>query len=753
MFSLSSTVQPQVTVPLSHLINAFHSPKTTSISVSASASQNQHRDVVPEHEAPGNESVLNLRDLGLSDLKIGQIDQLVDSLLPGFCEGKSVSSHWHTSHVSAQSFFENKYGYLDMFTTLRSSCLYRQHSRTLKSICSDLQYWPVFIQSRGFKTLKSRTRRLQSTSERLAETQHIAPSFVKGFLLRDRGSDVESLDKLMKTKNIPEAHQDAFKTGFAEGFLKAQALMQKTNDSLRRTRLILFVLLLFGIYGLLKNPFLSVRFRTTTGLDSAVDPVQMKNVTFEHVKGVEEAKQELQEVVEFLKNPQKFTVLGGKLPKGILLVGPPGTGKTLLARAVAGEADVPFYYASGSEFDEMFVGVGASRIRNLFREAKANAPCVIFIDELDSVGGKRIESPMHPYSRQTINQLLAEMDGFKPNEGVIIIGATNFPEALDNALIRPGRFDMQVTVPRPDVKGRTEILKWYLNKIKFDQSVDPEIIARGTVGFSGAELENLVNQAALKAAVDGKEMVTMKELEFSKDKILMGPERRSVEIDNKNKTITAYHESGHAIIAYYTKDAMPINKATIMPRGPTLGHVSLLPENDRWNETRAQLLAQMDVSMGGRVAEELIFGTDHITTGASSDFDNATKIAKRMVTKFGMSEKLGVMTYSDTGKLSPETQSAIEQEIRILLRDSYERAKHILKTHAKEHKNLAEALLTYETLDAKEIQIVLEGKKLEILFMREREREREAAPCREPDVGLDPGSPESGPGLKAALNP
>ncbi|XP_023619650.1 ATP-dependent zinc metalloprotease YME1L1 isoform X2 [Myotis lucifugus] len=686
MFSLSSTVQPQVTVPLSHLINAFHSPKSTSSSVSASVSQNQHRDVIPEHEAPSNEPVLNLRDLGLSELKIGQIDQLVDSLLPGICKGKNISSHWHTSHVSAQSFFENKYGYIDVFSTLRSSCLYRQHSRTLKSICSDLQYWPVFIQSRSFKTLKSRTRRLQSTSERLAETQYIAPSFVKGFLLRDRGSDVETLDKLMKTKNIPEAHQDAFKTGFAEGFLKAQALTQKTN----------------------------VRFRTTTGLDSAVDPVQMKNVTFEHVKGVEEAKQELQEVVEFLKNPQKFTVLGGKLPKGILLVGPPGTGKTLLARAVAGEADVPFYYASGSEFDEMFVGVGASRIRNLFREAKANAPCVIFIDELDSVGGKRIESPMHPYSRQTINQLLAEMDGFKPNEGVIIIGATNFPEALDNALIRPGRFDMQVTVPRPDVRGRTEILKWYLNKIKFDQSVDPEIIARGTVGFSGAELENLVNQAALKAAVDGKEMVTMKELEFSKDKILMGPERRSVEIDNKNKTITAYHESGHAIIAYYTKDAMPINKATIMPRGPTLGHVSLLPENDRWNETRAQLLAQMDVSMGGRVAEELIFGTDHITTGASSDFDNATKIAKWMVTKFGMSEKLGVMTYSDTGKLSPETQSAIEQEIRILLKDSYERAKHILKTHAKEHKNLAEALLTYETLDAKEIQIVLEGKKLEL---------------------------------------
>ncbi|XP_032642081.1 ATP-dependent zinc metalloprotease YME1L1 isoform X2 [Chelonoidis abingdonii] len=714
MFSFSTTVQPQVTVPLSHLINAFHSPKTSATSVSTASIQSLQRDTAPEHDAQTSEPVLNLRDLGLSDLKVSQLDELVNRLLPGYCTENKISSQWNTSYISAQSFFENKHGFMDVFSTLRSSYLYRQHPSPLQSVCSDLQRWPVFIQSRGFKTLKSRARRLQSTSERFAETENVSPSFVKGLLLRDRGSDVESLDKLVKTKNIPEAHQDAFKTGFAEGFLKAQALTQRTNDSLRRTRLFLLVLLLLGIYGLSKTPFLSVRFRTTSGLDAAVDPIQMKNVTFEHVKGVEEAKQELQEVVEFLKNPQKFTVLGGKLPKGILLVGPPGTGKTLLARAVAGEADVPFYYASGSEFDEMFVGVGASRIRNLFREAKANAPCVIFIDELDSVGGKRIESPMHPYSRQTINQLLAEMDGFKPNEGVIIIGATNFPEALDNALIRPGRFDMQVTVPRPDVKGRTEILKWYLNKIKYDQSLDPEIIARGTVGFSGAELENLVNQAALKAAVDGKDMVTMKELEFSKDKILMGPERRSVEIDNKNKTITAYHESGHAIIAYYTKDAMPINKATIMPRGPTLGHVSLLPENDRWSETRSQLLAQMDVSMGGRVAEELIFGSDHITTGASSDFDNATKIAKLMVTRFGMSEKLGVMTYADTGKLSPETQSAIEQEIRTLLRDSYERAKNILKTHAKEHKNLAEALLTYETLDAKEIQIVLEGKKLEV---------------------------------------
>ncbi|XP_051871618.1 ATP-dependent zinc metalloprotease YME1L1b [Pristis pectinata] len=714
MFSLS-TFQPQVTVPLSQLISTFHSLKSSASSVSSASIQCLQREVPQEHDQV-NEPLGNLRDFGLSDLKPSHLDELVGRLLPCLppVDSNSGTSQWQISHVSSQSFFENKHGFSsNVFKVLRASQLSQQHPPFLPTLCSSLHLWPFQEQRRGFKTLRSRARRPVAT-ENAVEAESIAPSFMKGLLLRDRGREVENLDSLIKTKNIPEAHQDAFKTGFAEGFLKAQALTQRTNDSLRRTRLVLLFLLLLGIYGLSRTPFLSVRFRTTSGLDAAVDPIQMKNVTFEHVKGVEEAKNELQEVVEFLKNPQKFTVLGGKLPKGILLVGPPGNGKTLLARAVAGEADVPFYYASGSEFDEMFVGVGASRIRNLFREAKANAPCVIFIDELDSVGGKRIESPMHPYSRQTINQLLAEMDGFKPNEGVIIIGATNFPEALDNALVRPGRFDMQVTVPRPDIRGRVEILKWYLGKVKVDPAIDPEIIARGTVGFSGAELENLVNQAALKAAVDEKDQVTMKDLEFAKDKILMGPERKSIEIDARNKTITAYHESGHAIVAHFTKNAMPINKATIMPRGPTLGHVSLLPESDRWSETRAQLLAQMDVSMGGRVAEELIFGTEQITTGASSDFDTATKIAKLMVTKFGMSDKLGVMTYSDPEKVSPDTQSAIEQEIRILLRDSYERAKNILKTHAKEHKNLAEALLKYETLDAKEIQMVLEGKRLEL---------------------------------------
>nr|XP_029509823.1 ATP-dependent zinc metalloprotease YME1L1-like isoform X2 [Oncorhynchus nerka] len=654
MLSFSASLQPQVTSQLiGQLINALHSLKNSASSTATASVQSLQTYVTPEQdllltedlglsEQRVREPTVILRDLGLSDLRVGQLDELVNRLLPspGSEEGPAASI-WRTSHVSADSFLQNKHGLSNgRFGVFGSPMFHRPNQSPLHAICSELQYWPVRVQNRGFKTLR-KSKRVESGYQGLAEPEGYTSAFMKGLLMRpDKSPEAQSLDHVVKQKNLQGDQQDAFKSGFTEGFMRSQAFTQRTHDSLRRTRLILLVLLVVGIYGLSRSPFLSVRFRTTSGLDSQVDPVQVKSVTFEHVKGVEEAKNELQDVVEFLRNPQKFTVLGGKLPKGILLIGPPGTGKTLLARAVAGEADVPFFYASGSEFDEMFVGVGASRIRNLFKEAKANAPCVVFIDELDSVGGKRIESPMHPYSRQTINQLLAEMDGFKPNEGVIVIGATNFAEALDNALIRPGRFDMQVTVPRPDVKGRTEILNWYLQKIKVDPNVNAAIIARGTVGFTGAELENLVNQAALKAAVDGLDQVTMKELEFSKDKILMGPERRSVDIDKKNKQITAYHESGHAIVAYYTKDAMPINKATIMPRGPTLGHVSMLPENDRWSETRAQLLAQMDVSMGGRVAEELIFGDDYITTGASSDFDGATRIAKMMVTRFGMSDKV-----------------------------------------------------------------------------------------------------------------
>lgn len=702
MFSLSSLQPQQMVLPLSQLINALHSLKS---SVTASV-QSLHTDFVESHSYT-NEPCVNLRELGLTDIKVSQLDELVNRLLPAPQESLAATSAWRTSHVSSHSFYHNKHGF-------GQSILNRQYHSPIKDICSELKFLPVWIQSRGFKT----QRRGRSRDDYPEYYPSKTPAFLKYIFPREKCPNA-TMHEMIKERDFGQKELDAFKTGFAEGFFNCQKLERSSEGSEKKFKMLLWLLVGFVGYVLYKIQFFTktnfsdaVRFRT--GIYSHTYTVPKKNVvTFEQVKGVEEAKNELQEVVEFLKNPKKFTILGGKLPKGVLLVGPPGTGKTLLARAVAGEADVPYYYASGSEFDEMYVGVGATRIRNLFKEAKKNAPCVIFIDELDSVGGKRVESPNHPYSRQTINQLLAEMDGFQPTEGVIVIGATNFAEALDNALVRPGRFDMHVTVPRPDVKGRIEILNFYLSKIKVDSAVDAEVIARGTVGFSGAELENLVNQAALKAAVDEKEMVTMKELEFAKDKILMGPERKSLEIDSQNKTITAYHESGHAIVAYYTKDAMPINKATIMPRGPTLGHVSLLPENDRWSETRAQLLAQMDVNMGGRVAEELIFGNEFITTGASNDFDGATKIARMMVTRFGMSDKLGVMTYSDASKQSPETQAAIEQEVRVLLKGSYDRAKHILKTYSKEHKMLADALLRHETLNAKEIQMVLEGKSLD----------------------------------------
>lgn len=688
-------------LPLNQLINALHSIKS---SVTASV-QSLHTDFVESHSYT-NEPCVNLRDLGLTDIKVSQLDELVNRLLPAPQESLAATSVWRTSHVSSHSFYHNKHGF-------GQPILNRQYHSPIKDICAELKFLPVWIQSRGFKT----QRRGMSKDDNPEYYPSKTPAFLKFIFSREKCPNATK--ELIKQRDFGQKELDAFKTGFAEGFFNCQKLERSSEGSEKKFKMVLWLFMGFVGYVLYKIQFFTktnfsdaVRFRT--GIYSHTYTVRKKDVvTFEQVKGVEEAKNELQEVVEFLKNPKKFTVLGGKLPKGVLLVGPPGTGKTLLARAVAGEADVPYYYASGSEFDEMYVGVGATRIRNLFKEAKKNAPCVIFIDELDSVGGKRVESPNHPYSRQTINQLLAEMDGFQPTEGVIVIGATNFAEALDNALVRPGRFDMHVTVPRPDVKGRIEILNFYLSKIKVDSAVDAEVIARGTVGFSGAELENLVNQAALKAAVDEKEMVTMKELEFAKDKILMGPERKSLEIDSQNKTITAYHESGHAIVAYYTKDAMPINKATIMPRGPTLGHVSLLPENDRWSETRAQLLAQMDVNMGGRVAEELIFGNEFITTGASNDFDGATKIARMMVTRFGMSDKLGVMTYSDASKQSPQTQAAIEQEVRVLLKDSYDRAKHILKTYSKEHKMLADALLRHETLTSKEIQMVLEGKSLD----------------------------------------
>ncbi|MEE9250882.1 MAG: ATP-dependent zinc metalloprotease FtsH, partial [Alphaproteobacteria bacterium] len=372
-------------------------------------------------------------------------------------------------------------------------------------------------------------------------------------------------------------------------------------------------------------------------------------LTFEDVAGIDEAKQELEEIVEFLKDPQKFQRLGGKLPKGVLLVGPPGTGKTLLARAIAGEANVPFFTISGSDFVEMFVGVGASRVRDMFDQGKKNAPCIIFIDELDAVGRHRGAGlgGGNDEREQTLNQLLVEMDGFEANEGVILIAATNRPDVLDPALLRPGRFDRQVVVPNPDILGREKILKVHMRKVTLAPDVVARVIARGTPGFSGADLANLVNEAALLAARKGKRMVTMAEFEESKDKVLMGAERRSMVMTEEEKTLTAYHEGGHALVALYSPGHDPLHKVTIIPRGRALGLTMALPERDRYGFSKKELLAKLAMMFGGRVAEEIVFGKDDITTGAGDDIRQATDLARRMVTEWGMSEKLGPLRYND----------------------------------------------------------------------------------------------------------
>jgi len=437
------------------------------------------------------------------------------------------------------------------------------------------------------------------------------------------------------------------------------------------------------------------------------------DVRFEDVKGVKEAKEELVEIVEYLKNPKKFTRLGGKLPRGLLLTGPPGTGKTLLAKAIAGEADVPFFFASGSQFEEVYVGLGAKRIRELFEAAKKKSPAIIFIDEIDAVGGSRKLKDQSAL-KQTLNELLVQLDGFEENSGIIVIGATNFADSLDSALLRPGRFDKHVTVPLPDVGGRKEILEMYAKKTVLAKDVDLNILARGTTGFSGADLFNLMNQAALKASIDGLSSITMTVLEYAKDKIMMGAERKSAVILPKTAKITAFHEAGHALVATLTKGADPIHKATIMPRGQALGMVTMLPEGDQTSRTLKEMLAYMDMSMGGRVAEELVFGGENVSSGASSDIQNASRIARNMVTKFGFSDEVGIVFHDgDTGQASSnQTRYKIDEEVKKLTDESYKRAKDLLKKHVKEHHLLAETLLEYETLTGEEVRdLILNGKK------------------------------------------
>jgi cell division protease FtsH len=450
-------------------------------------------------------------------------------------------------------------------------------------------------------------------------------------------------------------------------------------------------------------------------------------VTFEDVAGIDEAREELEEIVEFLKDPHRFSKLGGQIPKGALLVGSPGTGKTLLARAIAGEAGVPFFTISGSDFVEMFVGVGASRVRDMFEQAKKNAPCIVFIDEIDAVGRHRGHGlgNSNDEREQTLNQLLVEMDGFEANEGIIIIAATNRPDVLDPALLRPGRFDRQVVVPIPDIEGREKILGVHMKKVPLAPDVNPRTIARGTPGFSGADLANLVNEAALLAARRNKRLVAMQEFEDAKDKVMMGAERRSMVMTDDEKKMTAYHEAGHAIVSVHEEASDPIHKATIIPRGRALGMVMRLPERDNYSYHRDKMHANLSVSMGGRVAEELIFGHEKVSSGASSDIQYATDLARNMVTKWGMSDKLGPLQYeaSQEGYLGmggtqrtmggAETNKLIDAEIKALVDGAHKRATQLLKKHKDQLELLAEAMLEYETLSGDEIAELLETGKID----------------------------------------
>lgn len=651
---------------------------------------------------------------------------------------------WMVSHTSNRSFELNKNPPSTFMSGLFSSksTLFDRHTAGTHHL---------YLSARTFKT-RSKSAGIGSQSNRDDNDRDVAEDALE-HLDSKRGDKMtaavtteeaqKDLLKFLTGESLTKEEVQKLKVAYAEGFFAGRKktnekptnrFLKAARDSLSVVTAIAFLIFLVfmsdvsfgGSNGRLRNAFFK---HVREVLPEDID------VRFDDVKGVNEAKKELEEVVDFLQAPEKYSALGGKLPKGVLLVGPPGTGKTLLARAVAGEAQVPFFHASGSEFDEIFVGQGARRIRELFERARLRAPCVIFIDEIDSVGQTRTTSAVHPYANQTVNQLLTEMDGFSKQEGIVIIAATNRQDNLDPALLRPGRFDVRVTVSPPDLEGRVELFDFYLSKIVVASTVNAQTLARKTVGFTGADIENMVNQAAIRAAMDNAPWVTMDHLWFAYDKIVMGPEKHGKKSD-EDKRITAFHESGHTLVAFFTKDSIPVHKVTITARGGSLGHTSFIPEKDFDHMTRAQMLSRIDSCLGGRAAEELIFGTDKITSGAASDLKEATNVARQMVTAFGMSDKAGLSFVDE--HVSPAKQEIIDEEVRRILNESYDRVKSLLKSHQNELKLLAEALLKYDTLDGTDVKLVIEGKEPTAAHMTLRESKEKA---RRPPLKPRPKTP------------
>ncbi|XP_071103967.1 ATP-dependent zinc metalloprotease YME1L-like isoform X2 [Haliotis cracherodii] len=746
-----STVQPQVVAALSQLSSLFsgvrtlhtsvrsrHQKKERDISSACAVSQVTKPPAFPTSEGYEKDLLTIILNTALpvkgvpSTVELVDLPRDVDSavlspLLALVKQQEAPHSHWHESHVSAQTFFENKTGFPEGH--LQSTVPTFLQIMGDKGFQSFLRggFAPCVQQTRGFKTKRSQSVLGLGRDKNMSFLDELRHSVQSKLFPDNYKKEMGKFQKIVTAHESNPEFQDRLKVAFAEGYHanSKQESHDTKNTVLNRTLRFLFYMCMLWLLVQVVQVFTAVGGTGVRGLgvltkdQFEVNPEDV-NVTFDDVKGADEAKTELMDVVDYLKDPEKYQSLGARLPKGVLLVGQPGIGKTLLARAVAGEAGVPFYHASGSEFDEIFVGTGAKRIRQLFSAAKMRTPCVIFLDEIDSVGASRTNSQIHPYANQTINQLLAEMDGFNQNEGVIVLGATNRRNNLDSALLRPGRFDVEVTVYPPSLKGRKEILEYYISKVKADSKMDFDLLAQKTVGFTGADLQNMVNQAALQAARDGASLINMSHMDYARDKVVMGPAKKSLIQDDSAKWKTAFHEAGHTLVAHFTKDAPIPNKVTILPRGSSLGHTAMSYEKELFNMSRSQLLARMDVAMGGRAAEEVIYGMDKVETGAKDDFSQATTIASAMVKEYGMSEKVGTRVFKDNNvvsggvskinSLSPAVQEQIDGEIKKLLQESYDRAKQILHKHQAEHKALAQALIKLETLDKEQIVAVIEGK-------------------------------------------